>query len=453
MLRDGPRAVHARPGMTQPRAGRRRRAQLRRQRPAAARGAVRRHLDSAGGRRRRRRARRRAVRRGTSCSSKPRDARSRRSPAGQLPRAAVLDRPRSARSSTASGATYRRAASEAELLEQVADLLADGEDRRLVPGPDGVRPARARRAQHPRRSALAEDAGDDEPEDQVPRELPAVRAGRAARARRTSGSSSTRRTRARTCCSSRRCSTSIACRSTDEQRATMANDPDLRNRVNMPRSDDPGRDARRLQRAAADRGRRPQPAAARGCCEAFHERTGCPVLVNTSFNVRGEPIVCTPEDAYRCFLGTEMDALVLEDVILLKDDVAEQLDAADAREVPGAVPAGLKGAVTMQWSDVIKPPAAEDAPAVRRAVAAWSSAAWRPGAVWHGQPTCAAIVLRRRRARRRRRSGWSRPRPSGPIYTGWMIVGVSDRLDGLARRRWRCMFYRGVHAGRRSSSG
>jgi carbamoyltransferase len=51
------------------------------------------------------------------------------------------------------------------------------------------------------------------------------------------------------------------------------------------------------------------------------------VLVNTSFNVRGEPIVCTPEDAYRCFLGTEMDALVMEDVILLKDDV-EKVDTA-----------------------------------------------------------------------------------------------------------------------------
>ena len=51
------------------------------------------------------------------------------------------------------------------------------------------------------------------------------------------------------------------------------------------------------------------------------------MLVNTSFNVRGEPIVCTPEDAYRCFLGTEMDALVLEDVILLKKD-APRLDAA-----------------------------------------------------------------------------------------------------------------------------
>ena len=54
--------------------------------------------------------------------------------------------------------------------------------------------------------------------------------------------------------------------------------------------------------------------------EAFDEQTGCPVLVNTSFNVRGEPIVCTPEDAYRCFLATEMDVLVLEDFVLLKEE-------------------------------------------------------------------------------------------------------------------------------------
>jgi carbamoyltransferase len=53
---------------------------------------------------------------------------------------------------------------------------------------------------------------------------------------------------------------------------------------------------------------------------AFKQRTGCPVLVNTSFNVRGEPIVCTPEDAYRCFMRTEMDVLVLENQILLKPD-------------------------------------------------------------------------------------------------------------------------------------
>ena len=54
--------------------------------------------------------------------------------------------------------------------------------------------------------------------------------------------------------------------------------------------------------------------------EAFRQKTGCPVIVNTSFNVRGEPIVCTPEDAYRCFMRTEMDALVLEDCVLVKAD-------------------------------------------------------------------------------------------------------------------------------------
>ena len=52
---------------------------------------------------------------------------------------------------------------------------------------------------------------------------------------------------------------------------------------------------------------------------AFERKTGCSVLVNTSFNVRGEPIVCTPEDAYRCFMGTDMDCLVLGNVLLSKD--------------------------------------------------------------------------------------------------------------------------------------
>ena len=52
----------------------------------------------------------------------------------------------------------------------------------------------------------------------------------------------------------------------------------------------------------------------------FHRQTGCPVLVNTSFNVRGEPIVCTPEDAYRCFMRTEMDYLVIENCLLAKSD-------------------------------------------------------------------------------------------------------------------------------------
>src|SRR5206468_5527612 len=52
--------------------------------------------------------------------------------------------------------------------------------------------------------------------------------------------------------------------------------------------------------------------------EGFRRRTGCPMVVNTSFNVRGEPIVCTPEDSYRCFMRTEMDFLVLETCVLDK---------------------------------------------------------------------------------------------------------------------------------------
>jgi carbamoyltransferase len=54
--------------------------------------------------------------------------------------------------------------------------------------------------------------------------------------------------------------------------------------------------------------------------KAFEAKTGYSVLVNTSFNVRGEPIVCTPEDAYRCFMRTEMDVLVLENCVLLKTE-------------------------------------------------------------------------------------------------------------------------------------
>jgi carbamoyltransferase len=54
--------------------------------------------------------------------------------------------------------------------------------------------------------------------------------------------------------------------------------------------------------------------------KAFEARTGCPVLINTSFNVRGEPIVCSPEHAWRCFMATNMDVLVLENYVLLKTE-------------------------------------------------------------------------------------------------------------------------------------
>mgnify|MGYP005838301129 CR=1 FL=1 len=65
----------------------------------------------------------------------------------------------------------------------------------------------------------------------------------------------------------------------------------------------------------------------------FEEKTGCPVVVNTSFNIRGEPIVCSPEQAYRCFLATNMDALVLERFVLLKS------------EQPGATPRDVEAYV------------------------------------------------------------------------------------------------------------
>jgi carbamoyltransferase len=65
--------------------------------------------------------------------------------------------------------------------------------------------------------------------------------------------------------------------------------------------------------------------------KAFEKRTGCPVIVNTSFNVRGEPIVGTPEDAYRCFMRTDLDALVLENFILEKTEQAPLAEDASWR--------------------------------------------------------------------------------------------------------------------------
>jgi carbamoyltransferase len=67
----------------------------------------------------------------------------------------------------------------------------------------------------------------------------------------------------------------------------------------------------------------------------FKSKTGCPVLVNTSFNVRGEPIVCTPEDAFRCFMGSDIDVLIVENCVLHKKDQnpALKLDYKNAFEL------------------------------------------------------------------------------------------------------------------------
>ena len=64
----------------------------------------------------------------------------------------------------------------------------------------------------------------------------------------------------------------------------------------------------------------------------FHRHTGCPVMINTSFNVRSEPIVCTPEDAYRCFMTTDMDVLVLGRHVLKKQEQPNQMSEADRQK-------------------------------------------------------------------------------------------------------------------------
>ena len=102
--------------------------------------------------------------------------------------------------------------------------------------------------------------------------------------------------------------------------------PDLRTWVNEVRSNIPAVThvdySARLQTVA-----RETSPEFHAIIEAFDRLTGCPVVINTSFNVRGEPIVCTPEDAYRCFMRTEMDTLVLEDCILRKREQPEFADA------------------------------------------------------------------------------------------------------------------------------
>ena len=125
-----------------------------------------------------------------------------------------------------------------------------------------------------------------------------------------------------TCCSSHLCWKSTAGDLTDEEKVIMM-DPDLRKRVGVVRSSIPAVThvdySARIQTVDEERHGRFYRLMKR-----FKEKTGCSVLVNTSFNIRGEPIVCTPQDAYRCFLGTNMDALVLGNHLLLKE---EQSDA------------------------------------------------------------------------------------------------------------------------------
>jgi carbamoyltransferase len=89
-------------------------------------------------------------------------------------------------------------------------------------------------------------------------------------------------------------------------------------KLNVPRSDVPAIThvdySARIQTVSADVNPRYH-----ALISAFKDLTGCPMLVNTSFNVRGEPLVCTPEDAFRCFMGTEIELLVVGDAVLRKE--------------------------------------------------------------------------------------------------------------------------------------
>jgi carbamoyltransferase len=102
-------------------------------------------------------------------------------------------------------------------------------------------------------------------------------------------------------------------------------------RLNVPRSDIPAVThidySARIQTVHAATNSRYH-----GLLKAFEAKTGCGVIVNTSFNVRGEPIVCTPADAYRCFMRTEIDVLVLENCLLQKADQKPLVDDTDWRK-------------------------------------------------------------------------------------------------------------------------
>ena len=331
MLRIG-RHVHRQTGHEEPGPGRRRGAQLRGQRPAPARRAVRGHLDSAGGRRRRRRAGRGPVRLAPAArqaaARRSRTTRSRaassgpRSPTDEIEQ--FLDR--SGASPTAHSTTRPSCSSTSPAL------LAEGKvvgwfQGRMEFGPRPWAPA-ASSATRARR-----DAGDDEPQDQVPRELPAVRPVRPARARRTNGSTCSPARRARTCCWSRRSASSTARRIADADAADRWQTTPTCGSASTwsaPRS----RPSRTSITAPACRpSTRAATRASTGCSQAFHARTGCPVLVNTSFNVRGEPIVCTPAGRLPLLPGRRTwTSWSWRDCVIVKDEAARDVPSTRDRQ-------------------------------------------------------------------------------------------------------------------------
>ena len=120
-------------------------------------------------------------------------------------------------------------------------------------------------------------------------------------------------------------------RTLTEEQSRLMKDADLRKRVNVPRSEFPAIThvdySARIQTVDEERHGRYYR-----LMREFERQTGSPIIVNTSFNVRGEPIVNTPEQALNCFLHTEMDVLVLEDAVLLKEEQPEALKPKDSQQ-------------------------------------------------------------------------------------------------------------------------
>ena len=288
--------------------GGRRGAQLRRQRQGAARRPVREHLDSAGGGRCRRRAGRRA------CAVHIFKDQPRKTNGVDGMSGSFLGPSFSQADDRTAAQAVGRAFHGAERRRDDRDDRSGSRRRaggRLVPGPHGVRSARARRALDPRRSALTNHAAQPQSEGQVSRELPAVRAS----VLREDVSdwfeldsdspymllvADVRKDRRRAM--------------TPTRRRFSASTSSISSRSEIPAVTHVDYSAR-IQTVHANTNPLFHQLLTR-----FKEMTGCPVLVNTSFNVRGEPIVCTPEDAFRCFMGNELDLLVVGNCVLRKDE-------------------------------------------------------------------------------------------------------------------------------------
>jgi len=222
---------------------------------------------------------------------------------------------------------HQRTASESELLETVAQLLAEGRIIGWFHGRMEFGPRALGGAEYYWRCAESRHSGRHEPQNQISREFPALRSVRfAERAAEYFELRGDQESPYMLIVAPVREKFYVPLSASD--RKVMTESGDLRQRVNVVRSTLPAIThvdySARLQTIDEERHGRFYR-----LIKEFDRLTGTPVIVNTSFNVRGEPIVCTPEEAYRCFLTTDMDALVLEDYVLRKADMKQSVSEAE----------------------------------------------------------------------------------------------------------------------------